>query len=225
VRSATRRLSTDLGPTLTLCRSSARPASRTTPRRLPRPFDSMRRGRRRQRRCDGGRSDDLAVGKDPNHADLPEGGNSEPVTYGRLAKAGRMPVDGGGAGFLFGMIVTPRRWRRDGRSCPRRRSSVCALCRLTAIRPAAAGRALPGAEVGAPCNDRGAAGADETWPPGPYRVALMYARDRDLGRLARPTGVPRKAEAYSPCRYGRISSEIMLDRERRQVGGDILPVA
>ena len=56
--------------------------------------------------------DELSWGGDPNHADLPESGNTQPVTYG--CSAGRMPVEGGGAGILFGVIAilaTKRRRR------------------------------------------------------------------------------------------------------------------
>jgi cytochrome c551/c552 len=57
--------------------------------------------------------DELSWGGDPNHADLPEGGNSEPVTYG--CSAGRVPVDGAAAGGLFGVIalLAARRRRSD----------------------------------------------------------------------------------------------------------------
>ena len=57
--------------------------------------------------------DELSWGGDPNHADLPQSGNLVPVTYG--CSAGRVPVDGVGAGTLFGVIailVARRRQRR-----------------------------------------------------------------------------------------------------------------
>ena len=48
--------------------------------------------------------DELSWGGDPNHADLPESGNSDPVTYG--CSSGRVPLSGsGGAGFLCGVIA------------------------------------------------------------------------------------------------------------------------
>lgn len=56
--------------------------------------------------------DELSWGGDPNHADVPEGANSEPLTYG--CSSGRVPVEGGGAGALFGVIaiLAARRGRR-----------------------------------------------------------------------------------------------------------------
>jgi cytochrome c551/c552 len=57
--------------------------------------------------------DELSWGGDPNHADLPEGGNSDPVTYG--CSTGRVPVSDGGAGILIGVIalLAARRGRRS----------------------------------------------------------------------------------------------------------------
>jgi cytochrome c551/c552 len=57
--------------------------------------------------------DELSWGGDPNHADVPESGNTDPVTYG--CSAGRVPVEGGGAGLLFGAIalLAARRRRRS----------------------------------------------------------------------------------------------------------------
>lgn len=56
--------------------------------------------------------DELSWGGDPNHPDLPESGTSDPVTYG--CSAGRVPVEGGGAGLLLGVmaLVAARRGRR-----------------------------------------------------------------------------------------------------------------
>lgn len=56
--------------------------------------------------------DELSWGGDPNHASLPEGGNTEPVTYG--CSAGRVPVEGAGAGIFLGAIalLAARRRRR-----------------------------------------------------------------------------------------------------------------
>ena len=56
--------------------------------------------------------DELSWGGDPNHADVPEGANSEPMTYG--CSSGRMPVEGGGASILFVAIaiLAARRGRR-----------------------------------------------------------------------------------------------------------------
>ena len=59
--------------------------------------------------------DELSWGGDPNHADVPEGANSEPLTYG--CSSGRVPVEGGGAGVLLGVIailaMRPRHRRRS----------------------------------------------------------------------------------------------------------------
>lgn len=56
--------------------------------------------------------DELSWGGNPNVADLPEGGNSEPITYG--CAASRVPVEGWGAGAAFGLmaLVAARRARR-----------------------------------------------------------------------------------------------------------------
>ena len=57
--------------------------------------------------------DELSWGGDPNHANVPEGGNTEPVTYG--CAAGRAPVEGGGgAEVVAGVmaLVAMRRRRR-----------------------------------------------------------------------------------------------------------------
>ena len=56
--------------------------------------------------------DELSWGGDPNHADLPQGGNSDPISYG--CSTSRVPVDGGGAGILLGLmaLVAARRGRR-----------------------------------------------------------------------------------------------------------------
>ena len=47
--------------------------------------------------------DELSWGGDPNHAAVPEGGAQAPVTYG--CGAGRVPVEGGAAASLLGVIV------------------------------------------------------------------------------------------------------------------------
>lgn len=47
--------------------------------------------------------DELSWGGDPNHADVPEGGSPEPVTYG--CTVGRVPVDGGAAGLALGGLA------------------------------------------------------------------------------------------------------------------------
>ncbi len=59
--------------------------------------------------------DELSWGGDPNHADLPQGGNADPITYG--CSAGRVPVGGGDAGIALGLIalIAARRRRRAGR--------------------------------------------------------------------------------------------------------------
>ncbi|MEP7126774.1 MAG: hypothetical protein ABJE95_37940 [Byssovorax sp.] len=60
--------------------------------------------------------DELSWGGDPNHADLPESGNSEPVTYG--CSSGRVPIWGSGAGLFAGaiaLLATLRRLRRRAR--------------------------------------------------------------------------------------------------------------
>lgn len=60
--------------------------------------------------------DELSWGGDPNHADLPQGGNSDPITYG--CSAGRVPVEGGPVGLALGAFaaalvrVAARRRRR-----------------------------------------------------------------------------------------------------------------
>jgi cytochrome c551/c552 len=56
--------------------------------------------------------DELSWGGDPNHADVPESGDSDPVTYG--CSWGRQPVDGAGVGIFFGMmaVLAARRGRR-----------------------------------------------------------------------------------------------------------------
>lgn len=56
--------------------------------------------------------DELSWGGDPNHADVPEGGSQEPVTYG--CAAGRVPVSGGAAGLALAAVglLALRRGRR-----------------------------------------------------------------------------------------------------------------
>jgi cytochrome c551/c552 len=54
--------------------------------------------------------DELSWGGDPNHADLPQGGNSDPITYG--CSAGRVPVEGWRAGLAFGLIALVAARRR-----------------------------------------------------------------------------------------------------------------
>jgi hypothetical protein len=58
--------------------------------------------------------DELSWGGDPNHADVPESGGSDPITYG--CSWGRQPIDGAGAGIFLGMIAVfaARRGRRRG---------------------------------------------------------------------------------------------------------------